>query len=87
MVSSAKGDVLVRFGRDSTIKGSTQGHEDGGKWWIIQPQKLCLQWQNWLDAKPHCFTVQPETGPVLRWHADTGEEGIAYFTDATAVRQ
>jgi hypothetical protein len=87
VVSSSKGDVLVRFAQGGAITGSTQGHDDTGKWWITG-QKLCLQWQNWLDSKPHCFTVQPETGPVMRWRADgSGEEGIAYFTDtATAQR-
>jgi hypothetical protein len=84
LVSSDKGDVPVRFSQKGTITGSTRGHDDAGKWWISQ-QKLCLQWQTWLDAKPHCISVEPVSGPVLRWHADTGEEGIAYFMDAVSA--
>ena len=84
LVSSDKGDVSVKFSQNDTIAGSARGQNDAGKWWISQ-QKLCLQWQTWLDAKPHCFSVEPVSGPVLRWHADTGEEGIAYFMDAKAA--
>ncbi len=84
VVSSDKGDVSVKFSQNDTIAGFSSGHNDAGKWWISQ-QKLCLQWQSWLDAKPHCFLVEPVSGPVLRWRADTGEEGIAYFMDAKAA--
>ena len=84
LVSSQKGDVSVKFSQNDTIAGFASGHNDAGKWWISL-QKLCLQWQNWLDAKAHCFSVEPVSGPVPRWRADTGEEGIAYFMDAKAA--
>jgi hypothetical protein len=90
VVSSRYGEIPMRFARNGTVAGSAQAlgplaADDRGRWWISQ-QRICVQWQTWMNGQPHCFAIEMAGGSTLRWHADTGEEGLARFEEPGANR-
>ena len=85
VVSSRYGDIPMRFSQNGTVAGSAQAlgplaTDDQGRWWTSQ-QRICVQWQTWMNGQPHCFAIEMAGGSALRWRADTGEEGLARFEE------
>jgi hypothetical protein len=83
VVSSRYGDISMRFSHDGTIVASSPAPlsaGDRGRWWVSQ-QRICVQWQTWKDGQPHCFAIERTGTSILRWRADTGEEGVARFEE------
>ncbi len=90
VVSSRYGDIPMRFFHDGTIAGSAQAlgplaADDHGRWWVSQ-QRICVQWQTWMNGQPHCFAIEMAGGSFVRWRADSGEEGVARFEEPGARR-
>ncbi len=73
----------MRFFPDGTITASSPAPlaaGDRGRWWMSQ-QRICVQWQTWMEGKPHCFAIEMAGTSTQHWRADTGEEGVARFEE------
>lgn len=78
------GEFPLYYKTDGTVDGSGEAlglgrfmaPKDEGKWWI-KSNRLCQQWQEWYDGKPHCFVLARLTETTLYWKRDDGLEGEA----------
>ncbi len=94
VVSSRYGDIPIRFLGNGSVTGRSPSAAffgetvaaDRGRWWISQP-RLYVQWQNWMEGRPHCFAVDILDASTLHWRADDGQEGIARFHESAGSVQ
>lgn len=78
------GEFPLYYKADGTVDGSGEAlglgrfmaPKDQGKWWI-KSNRLCQQWQEWYDGKPHCFELARVNETMLYWKRDDGLEGEA----------
>lgn len=56
--------------------GKMMAPTDRGRWWI-DGNRLCQQWQEWYEGRPHCFTLTRTGDKSLRWLRDDGMAGTA----------
>ncbi len=83
-VSTPFGEVPIRYSKNGRVSGRTElalldGEStaaDRGRWWVSE-SKLCLQWQNWMGGRPHCFTMHRLSPTVVHWRRDDGKSGTA----------
>ena len=83
-INTPLGEVPIRYAKNGRISGSTElalldGESttaDNGRWWVSE-KKLCLQWQNWMGGKTHCFTMQRLSPTVVHWRREDGKTGTA----------
>ncbi len=83
-VQTSMGEVPIRYGANGTLHGRTElalldGEEktsDRGRWWVSD-NKLCIQWQSWMEGKAHCFTMHRVGASTVRWRRDDGKSGLA----------
>jgi hypothetical protein len=76
------GGLPISYRMDGTMRGKaenlaayTGSVHDSGIWWIAA-NKLCQRWQNWLDGKSYCFTLQQQ-GRAVQWTRNDGLTGTA----------
>lgn len=77
------------IGRAGELVAYTGQERDRGRWWV-QDDKLCQQWETWLEGRAYCATIQQE-GLTVHWVRNDGERGKATIvqptlSSATAVR-
>lgn len=77
------------IGRAGDLAAYTGQERDRGRWWV-QDDKLCQQWETWLEGRTFCATIQQE-GATVHWVRNDGERGKATIVQptlstATAVR-
>lgn len=78
------GEFPLYYQRNGVVDGSGEAlglgrfmaPKDQGKWWIAD-NRLCQQWQEWYDGKPHCFVLSRASETSLYWTRDDGLEGEA----------
>jgi hypothetical protein len=78
------GEVPIRYLKNGSLHGQTElalldGESttaDRGRWWVAET-KLCIQWQNWMGGRPHCFTMHRVGPNVVQWRRDDGKSGMA----------
>jgi hypothetical protein len=83
-VSTSLGEVPVHYAKNGSLSGRSDlalldGEAtafDRGRWWVAG-KKLCIQWQNWMGGKPHCFTMHRLGPNVVHWRRDDGKTGTA----------
>jgi hypothetical protein len=83
-IQSPMGEIPIRYNSNGTLLGRTElalldGEStttDRGRWWVVN-NKLCIRWQNWMEAKPYCFTMHRLGKNTVRWYRNDGESGIA----------
>ena len=83
-INTPLGEVPIRYAKNGRLSGRTElalldGESttvDHGRWWISE-KKLCLQWQNWMKGRAHCFTMHRLSPTVVRWRRDDGKSGTA----------
>jgi hypothetical protein len=83
-VSTPLGEVPVHYAKNGNLSGRTElalldgesTTSDRGRWWVAG-KKLCIQWQNWMGAKTHCFTMHRLGPNVIHWRRDDGKTGTA----------
>jgi hypothetical protein len=83
-VSTPLGEVPIRYMKNGAVHGQTDlalldGESltaDRGRWWVAE-KKLCIQWQNWMGGRPHCFTMRRVSPTVVYWRRDDGKSGTA----------
>lgn len=83
-IATPLGEVPIRYGKNGAVSGQTDlalldGESttfDRGRWWISDT-KLCLQWQNWMGGRAHCFTMHRVSPTVVYWRRDDGKSGTA----------
>jgi hypothetical protein len=83
-VSTPLGEVPVHYAKNGGLSGRSElalldGESsafDRGRWWVAG-KKLCIQWQNWMGGKAHCFTMQRLSPYVIHWRRDDGKTGTA----------
>ncbi len=82
-LASPLGEVPIRYSPNGTMSSTTQlalldgerSATDRGRWWVAS-NRLCLKWQNWMNGRSYCFTMQ-KTGNVVRWRRNDGKSGMA----------
>ncbi len=62
------------------VQGTMNQFDDHGRWWISD-DKLCVQWELWLFAKPTCYRVELEGDTIYRYDVETND-----VTKSTLVR-
>ena len=77
------------IGRAGELVAYTGQERDRGRWWV-QNDKLCQQWETWLEGRAYCATIQQD-GSTVHWVRNDGERGKATIvqptiSSATAVR-
>ncbi len=83
-VATPMGEVPIRYAANGGLSGRTElalldGESttaDRGRWWVAE-KKLCIQWQNWMGGRTHCFTMHRVGPNLVRWHRDDGKSGTA----------
>jgi hypothetical protein len=83
-VSTPLGEVPIHYAANGNLTGRTDlalldGEStpfDRGRWWVSD-KKLCIQWQNWMGGKPHCFTMRRVGPNAVYWRRDDGKTGTA----------
>jgi len=78
------GEVPIRYAKNGHLSGRTElalldGESitaDHGRWWVSE-RNLCIQWQNWMEGRAHCFTMHRLSPTVVRWRRDDGKSGTA----------
>jgi hypothetical protein len=83
-VNTPLGEVPIHYAKNGGLSGRTElalldGEStsfDHGRWWVAE-KKLCVQWQNWMGGKAHCFTMQRLSPTVVHWRRDDGKTGTA----------
>ena len=53
------------------VQGKLGQFDDHGRWWV-KDDKLCVQWELWLFAKPTCYGVELEGDQITRIEYGTG---------------
>lgn len=56
---------LKRGGTLQGVQGKLGQFDDHGRWWV-KDDKLCVQWELWLFAKPTCYGVELEGDQITR---------------------
>jgi hypothetical protein len=67
------------FGRARQLAFYLGAMADTGRWWVSS-DRLCHQWNHWLNSEPHCLRLQKE-GRSLRWFSEDGKSGTALITE------
>ena len=82
LVHTPVGSIPIRYKGDGTMSGQALlfvarlgTQKDNGQWWIAG-DRLCQRWYQWLDARPHCFSLQ-RIGAAVHWLRDDGLSGTA----------
>lgn len=82
LIQTPVGSFPVRYKGDGTMAGqapvlvaSLGTQKDNGQWWITG-DRLCQRWYQWLDARPHCFSLR-RIGATVHWLRDDGLSGTA----------
>ncbi len=83
-IATPLGEVPIRYAKNGALSGRTElalfdGESttfDRGRWWI-SGSKLCLQWQNWMSGRAHCFTMHRVSPTKVYWRRDDGKSGTA----------
>jgi len=83
-VSTPLGEVPIHYAKNGSLTGRTElalldGEStafDHGRWWVAG-KKLCVQWQNWMGGKAHCFTMHRLSRDIVYWQRDDGKAGTA----------
>lgn len=83
-IQSPMGEIPIRYNTNGTLLGQTElalldgenSATDRGRWWV-KDNKLCIRWQNWMEAKPYCFTMQRVSKNAVRWYRNDGKSGTA----------
>jgi hypothetical protein len=83
-VDTPMGEFPIRYSANGALSGRTElallngesTTSDHGRWWVADKQ-LCIQWRNWMEGRPHCFTMQKIGPKTIRWQGDDGKSGIA----------
>ncbi|MGO9544846.1 MAG: hypothetical protein ACLPPF_08640 [Rhodomicrobium sp.] len=83
-IDTPLGEVPIRYAKNGKLHGRTElalldGEStavDHGRWWVAE-KKLCIQWQNWMEGRTHCFTMHRLSPTIVRWHRDDGKSGTA----------
>ena len=78
------GEVPIRYAKNGHLSGRTElalldGESitaDHGRWWVSE-RNLCIQWQNWMEGRAHCFTMHRLSPTVVHWRRDDGKSGTA----------
>ena len=78
------GEVPIRYAKNGHLSGRTElalldgelTTADHGRWWVAE-KKLCIQWQNWMEGRAHCFTMHRLSPTVVHWRRDDGKSGTA----------
>jgi hypothetical protein len=78
------GEVPIRYMKNGYLAGQTElalldgesATADRGRWWVAE-KKLCIQWQNWMGGRPHCFTMHRLGPNMVQWRRDDGKSGVA----------
>ena len=83
-VNTPMGEVPIRYSANGGLSGRTElalldGESrtaDRGRWWVSE-KKLCIQWQNWMEGRAHCFTMHRINATTVHWRRDDGKSGTA----------
>jgi hypothetical protein len=83
-IDTPLGEVPVHYAKNGNLTGRTElalldGEStafDRGRWWVAD-KKLCIQWQNWMGGKAHCFTMHRLGPNVIHWRREDGKTGTA----------
>ncbi len=83
-VQSPLGEIPIRYHANGTLHGQTDlalfdGESqtaDRGRWWVAG-KSLCMQWQNWMQGRAHCFTMHKLNASMVFWQRDDGKTGTA----------
>lgn len=82
-LSSPLGEVPIRYSANGTMSARSQlalldgerTASDRGRWWVAS-NRLCLKWQNWMNGRSYCFTMQ-KVGNRVHWRRNDGKSGVA----------
>lgn len=76
------GDIPITYRANGTMIGRagdlvayTGQERDRGRWWV-QDDKLCQQWETWLEGRAYCATIRQD-GPTVHWVRNDGQRGKA----------
>jgi hypothetical protein len=77
------GGIPIVYRTNGTLAGNanmvqalgTGPRADSGRWWIID-DRVCQQWNAWLEGRRHCYAMRLE-GTVVHWRRDDGRTGTA----------
>jgi hypothetical protein len=61
---------LQRGGGLKGLMGAKNQFDDHGRWWV-KDDKLCVQWELWLFAKPTCYGIELDGDQITRFQVDT----------------
>jgi hypothetical protein len=83
-VSTPLGSVPIRYSANGTISARTdlalldgeKTTSDRGRWWV-SGDRLCIRWQNWMDGRSYCFSMQKTSATSVRWQRHDGKTGTA----------
>lgn len=68
-------DNGTMIGRAKDLSLYTGQERDRGRWWI-KDDKICQQWEVWLEGRAFCFTMRLE-GQTVHWRRNDGRTGTA----------
>lgn len=76
------GGVPIVYQANGTLAGKANGLQqaaglksDSGRWWIDN-QKVCQQWNTWLEGRQYCYQMRFE-GRLVHWTRSDGRTGTA----------